>query len=217
MGLGGGPSEWDDYEWFRLADLPAPRAAEPAERSRRGGRRGGGEPAPAPGGDDAASLDDVLTGWLEQNPLWRTGAGTRLLLADLDNLRAEPRRWRARMAAVVALAREADHVAMAGQTAAVARARPHLAEFAGVARGVADGSDLADFVLLAAADAVHLAADGPVQAVVVSNDNIFAGMADWGPLTVLSPGADALSERLRDAAGRVVDLVALEQGAPAPA
>jgi hypothetical protein len=109
----------------------------------------------------------------------------------------------------VALGRRADVVALAGQEGPVRRARPHLAEFAARARAVADGSDLADHVLLDAAADVP----GPARYVLLSNDWIFAGLADRGPLTVLSPGADALSDRLRSAATRVVDLPALEGSA----
>jgi hypothetical protein len=211
MGLGGGPSEWNDYEWVNLAQLPAPRV--------RGQRSGAGALDDAA---DAESLAQELSSWMERNVLWVAGASTRVLLVDLDNLRADPRRWRARMAAVVTLARQADHVVLAGQEGAVRRGRPHLAEFAERARPVADGSDLADHVLLEAADALH---DDAVQVIVVSNDGIFASIADRGPLIVLSPGAEALSDRLRDSASRVVDLVALEDGArdddgpaePAPA
>jgi hypothetical protein len=112
------------------------------------------------------------------------------------------------MAMVVTLAQQADVVALAGQDGPVRRARPHLAEFAARARAVADGSDLADHVLLEAAAEVPT----PSQFVVLSNDWIFAGLAGRGPLTVLSPGGDALSDRLRDAATRVVDLAALEWG-----
>jgi len=50
--------------------------------------------------------------------------------------------------------------------------------------------------------------------VLLSNDWIFAALAGRGPLTVLSPGADALSDRLRAAASRVVDLAALEGSIP---
>ena len=71
---------------------------------------------------------------------------------------------------------------------------------------MADGSDLADHVLLDAAAEVP----GRAQFVVLSNDWIFAGLAERGPLTVLSPGGDALSDRLRGAATRIVDLAALE-------
>jgi hypothetical protein len=49
--------------------------------------------------------------------------------------------------------------------------------------------------------------------VVLSNDGIFASLADRARLTVLSPGADALSDRLRDAADDVVDLTRLEERA----
>jgi hypothetical protein len=188
MGLGGGPGEWDDYEWVRLADLPA-------------------APVRAPSPDQAAApLTDAVLARLARRSLWTTGAGTRVLLVDLDNLRADPARWRDRMAMVVALARQADVVALAGQEGPVRRARPHLAEFGVRARAVADGSDLADHVLLDAAAEVP----GAAQFVVLSNDWIFAGLANRGPLTVLSPGGDALSDRLRDAAARVVDLAAVE-------
>jgi hypothetical protein len=93
----------------------------------------------------------------------------------------------------------------------VRRARPHLAEFAARARAVADGSDLADHVLLDAAAELP----GAAQYVLLSNDWIFAGLAERGPLIVLSPGSDALSDRLRSAATRVVDLAALEGSAAA--
>jgi hypothetical protein len=196
MGLGGGPNEWDDFEWVNLPALPAGRAR--GQRSRAG-----------PVDEDAPTelLAQQLSGWLERNVLWVAGDSTRVLLVDLDNLRADPRRWRARMAAVVTLARQAHHAVLAGQAGAVRRGRPHLAEFAEQARPVADGSDLADLVLLDAAEALHADA---VQVVVLSNDGIFASLAERGPLVVLSPGADALSDRLRDAATRVVDLMSLE-------
>ncbi len=188
MGLGGGPGEWDDYEWVRLADLPAQPPPPPVRR-----------PGPAP-------LTEAVLAHLMRRSLWTSGAGTRVLLVDLDNLRADPVRWRDRMTMVVALARQADVVALAGQEGPVRRARPHLVEFAPRARAVADGSDLADHVLLEAAGEVP----GAAQFVVLSNDWIFAGLASRGPLTVLSPGGDALSDRLRDAATRVVDLAAVE-------
>lgn len=189
MGLGGAPSEWDDYEWVRLADLPDL------------------PPPRAPGGREP--LAEAVLAWLQREAAWSAGSGTRVLLVDLDNLRADPVRWRDRMGMVVALARQADMVALAGQEGPVRRARPHLAEFAARARAVADGSDLADHVLLDAAAGVP----GKARFVVLSNDWIFAGLADRGPLTVLSPGSDALSDRLRSAATRVVDLPALEGAA----
>ena len=189
MGLGGGPSEWDDYEWVRLADLP--------------------ESPPPRAGAAQQPLADAVHAWLQREGAWSAGSGSRVLLVDLDNLRADPVRWRERMGMVVALARQADVVALAGQEGAVRRARPHLAEYAARARAVADGSDLADHVLLEAAAAVP----GQARFVLLSNDWIFAGLADRGPLTVLSPGADALSDRLSAAATGMVDLVALEGGA----
>lgn len=189
MGLGGGPGEWDDYEWVRLADLPETLPPRPA-----------GERQP---------LAEAVLAWLQRQSLWTVGAGARVLLVDLDNLRADPVRWRDRMGMVVALARQADVVALAGQEGPVRRARPHLAEFASRARPVSEGSDLADHVLLDAAAALP----GAAQFVLLSNDWIFADLAARGPLTVLSPGADALSDRLRSAATRVVDLAALEGAA----
>ena len=185
MGIGGGPNEWDEYEWVRLAD----QADAPVV--------------------DLAPLVRALCSWVEETDLWQAD-GLRILLVDLDNLRADPRRWQARMALVVALARQADHTVLAGQVGAVARGRPHLAEFAKRAKPVADGSDVADYVLLAEADAVL--EDG-AHVVVLSNDGIFASLADRARLTVLSPGADALSDRLRDAADDVVDLTRLEERA----
>jgi hypothetical protein len=203
VGLGGGPSEWDDYEWVRLSDLPP--AAPP------GGRRWTrGVDAEAPAGSLAAAVRAVLLGASG----WADGVGPRVLLVDLDNLRAGPVRWRRRMEMVVSLAREADHAAFAGQQDAVRRARPYLAEFAASAQAVADGSDLADHVLLDAADEVP---GRTAQFAVISNDGIFATLARRGVLTVLSPGGDALSDRLRTAAAEVIDLAALEKATPARA
>ncbi|HET9655615.1 MAG TPA: hypothetical protein VFP72_09695 [Kineosporiaceae bacterium] len=204
MGLGGGPSEWDEYEWVRLPDLTFPE--DRAGRRRSSGRRGDG-PA-EPGDDPAGPLARALTGWLERHPLWQDGRSRRILLADLDNLRADPRHWRARMAAVVALARQADTVVLAGQVGAVARAQPHLEEFAGSAVAVPDGSDLADHELLRGVKRIRAR---NVQVLLVSNDRIFATLAERGPLLVLSPGRAALSTRLAEAATRVVDLAELEE------
>src|SRR5215210_7500044 len=186
MGLGGGESPWDDYEWVRLADLPQ---------------------------DPDAPLAEALVRWVRDNPLWLEDGSTRVLLVDLDNLRAEPVRLRARLSAVVELARQADVASFAGQEGSVARAKPWLAEFARDAQAVGGGSDEADWALLDAAEAVT---DFPLQFLVVSNDWIFAGLARRGPLILLSPGADALSDRLRDAASRIVDLAVLEISAEIP-
>ena len=151
-----------------------------------------------------------MIAWFRRHPLWVRGTGPRILLVDLDNLRAGPARWQARMEVVVWLARLADHTILAGQHGAVARAHPHLAELAEATHAVDDGSDLADHVLLDAADAIT--ADR-VRVVVISNDGIFVRLAGRGPLTVLSPGLDALSDKLRDTASRVVDLTAVEESA----
>jgi hypothetical protein len=189
MGLGGARREWADYEWFSLA-------AYRTDQGRAG----------------TADSANGLVNWLETHPVWAARQGRRLLLVDLDNLRADPRRWKARMGFVLALARDADDVVLAGQVGAVRRARPHLGELADSVRSVADGSDLADHVLLDAADAL---AAGKVQIAVLSNDGIFSSLAERGRLVVISPGADALSDRLAHAADLLVDLAALEAGGAA--
>jgi hypothetical protein len=200
MGLWRLPGESADYEWFRLADVPD---APPARRT----------PETRLEDDDAgAAMGRWLVDRLASEPLWAPGGASRVILVDLDNLRAAPARLRARLTAVVALAREADHAAFAGQAGAVRRSRPWLAEFAEQAVPVPDGSDLADHELLDRAAAVP---DEPVQFLIVSNDGIFATLAERGSLALLSPGADAMSDRLHDAAHRVVDLTVLEKQAAA--
>jgi hypothetical protein len=194
VGLGYGRSEWDDYEWF------------PSGRRRGGRAETVDAETEAPGA--AALVERVL-----RDQVWEPDDAPRILLVDLDNLRAGPQRWRARMAVVVALARQADHVALAGQEGAVRRARPYLEEYADTAVAVAAGSDLADVALLAKVDELDLP---DAQALVVSNDGIFAELAQCGPLVVLSPGRDALSDALATAAVRVVDLAALEHDLLAP-
>ena len=147
MGLGDGPSWWGGYEWFTADDL-AHAAAEPAEPTVAGG-------VPA-----AADLAEALLEQVDEAGVWH-GRGPRLLLVDLDNLRAGPTRWAARMAVVLALARQSDHAVMAGQVGAVARAWPHLAEFAEAALAVPDGSDVADRALLDGARAWALSLGAP--------------------------------------------------------
>jgi hypothetical protein len=200
MGLWRSPGEFDDYEWFRLADV----VDRPVAAAR---------PATDVGPDDAGvAMGRWLVDRLRADPLWAPDAGRRVLLVDLDNLRAAPSRLRARLDVVVELAREADDAAFAGQAGAVRRSRPWLAEFAADVQEVPDGSDLADHALLDTAAAISAR---PVQFVVVSNDGIFAGLADRGPIGLLSPGADALSDKLRDVANRTIDLAALEKQAAA--
>ena len=84
MGLWQFPSEWDDYEWFRLADVkPSPaRSAQPT--------RSDGD------ADDAgAAMGRWLVQRLADEPLWTDQQAHRVLLVDLDNLRATPVRLRA--------------------------------------------------------------------------------------------------------------------------
>ncbi len=210
MGLGGtrtsvllGAAPDHDLEWVDLSTLTLPT---PRGRGRtRSTRAPAASPTSAPG-----TLGPAMVAWLRRHPLWVRGTGPRILLVDLDNLRAGPERWQARMEVVVWLARIADHTVLAGQHGAVARARPHLAELADQALGVDDGSDLADHVLLEGAEAVVAAA---ARTVVISNDGIFVRLAGRGPLTVVSPGVEALSDRLRDTASRVVDLAVVEETA----
>ena len=85
MGLGGGPSEWDEYEWVRLADLPD---TPPPAAGTAGGKR---EP-----------LAEAVLAWLQRESVWNAGAGSRVLLVDLDNLRADPVRWRDRPSTAIA-------------------------------------------------------------------------------------------------------------------
>lgn len=181
MGLGTERDEWSDYDWFPTA------------------RTGDDEPSP-PTESLVARVVELLA--------WEPGDAPRILLVDLDNLRAGPARLKARMAVVVALARGADHVALAGQSGAVRRSRPHLQEYADVAEVVPDGSDLADVALLERVDELDLP---DAQTLIVSNDGIFAELAHCGPLLVLSPGRDALSEALERSATRVVDLALVEK------
>jgi hypothetical protein len=179
VGLGPEREWWADYEWF--------------------------DPHSYVGVDDSylrAGLES-----LRRDPLWLPGPATRVLLVDLDNLRVESVRLHARLAMTIALAREADQVAFAGQEGSVRRARGYLDEFDDRAVVVGNGPDEADQALLAAASAVE---DDDVQFIVVSNDNIFARLAMRGPLTVLSPGLQSLSDRLADAAERVIDLAVIE-------
>lgn len=184
MGLGGAPDEWDDYEWF-----PSASASAAVPRS-------------------VASEADDLVARVAGERLWPAGDAPRILLVDLDNLRAGPARWKSRMAVVVALAREADHAVLAGQAGAATRARKHLAEFAEAVLAVPSGSDLADVALLDAVDDLDIP---DARILVMSNDGIFAELAGCGPLVVLSPGSDALSDLLAASATRVVDLAALER------
>jgi len=217
VALGNQRGESDEYEWVRLADLPVPpaprtRRTSPATAPRATAPKATGPRATTLGPDeedgDPGPLAAALIRWVHDNPVWHDGVGDRVLLVDLDNLRAGAVRWKARMGLVVALARSADHVVLSGQHAAVQRGLPYLAEFGAIARPVPDGADLADFVLLEGAQAVP--ADRR-QVVVMSNDGIFAELADRGPVTVLSPGASALSDRLFDAARVVIDLMTLER------
>ena len=196
MGLGDGPAPWDDLswavpavelEWLRLADLPS-------------------LPALPQGAGDLAY---AVQGWAAEHLTWRgDGSGERVLLVDLDNIRAEPARLRARMALLATLAATADHVVLAGQDDAVDRAVPWLGAAAERVHRVPSGRNEADYLLLDEAE--ELLGDRDGQFVVASNDGIFASLARRGPLTLLSPGPSGLSGRLVTAADRLVDLEALE-------
>jgi hypothetical protein len=180
--MGLGDGGWTDIEWFSLDDVA----------------------------DDPAG--DALLAWFTEHPLWADDDTERVLLVDLDNVRAAATRLKARLAVTVALARDSHYAAFAGQPAAVERSRPLLAVFGAGALAVGGGADEADWALLDAAEAAVARADGQrLQFIVVSNDNIFARLAGRGRLRVVSPGGQALSDQLRDAADQVVDLAELER------
>ncbi len=147
---------------------------------------------------------------LEREGVWQPGSATRVLLVDLDNIRVASAQLRSRVLLAVALARQADVAVFAGQRGSVDRARSALQEFAEATVEVGRGRDEADYALL---DAVADSGDGDAQYVVFSNDGVFARLAMRGPLTVVSPGAGALSDQLSEAAERVIDLQLLESAA----
>ena len=66
VGLGGGQREWDDYEWF-----PS----------------GGGAPEPI------VRSPSALVERVDREDIWESGDVPRILLVDLDNMRAGPLRW----------------------------------------------------------------------------------------------------------------------------
>lgn len=139
----------------------------------------------------------------DDDGVWVDDEAARVLLCDLDNLRADPERLAARMRVAVELARQADVVAFAGQAGSVSRCIDLLAEFRDHVLGVGADRNAADYALLDAADQ-HRGAH--VQFVVMSNDGIFARLALRGALTVVSPRPEAASSRLTKAARAVLDV-----------
>lgn len=165
---------------------------------------------PDPRVADERAVADGMRAWAGDHLRWDDPPPDRerFLLVDLDNIRADPARLRGRLALLSVIAAGADHVVLAGQDGAVRRARPWLGGMAQTTYIVPPGADLADHVLLD--EARDLSDGGPAQFVVASNDGIFARLATRGPLTLLSPGAASLNDRLRAAADRVIDLGELE-------
>jgi hypothetical protein len=180
MGMGGGPREADDYEWCSLADLSTD--------------------------DDApSSLQRDAEDWVRDNPVWQPGSAERVLVVDLDNLRADGQRLQGRLARMVAVANTADRAHFCGQAGTVSRSLPWLGAFASSVVTAGDDPDEADLVLLAAAMPPR-GAHRPMQFAVASNDGIFAVLARHGPVTLLSPSLAASSRRLRSAASRLIDI-----------
>lgn len=157
---------------------------------------------------DAGPLAEAMQAWAADNLSWAEGGGRRVLLVDLDNIRADTTTLSGRLALLAVLAAGADHVVLAGQDGAVARSRPWLGVMGPTAYAVPAGRNEADYLLLD--EATALVSGRRAQFVVASNDGIFARLATLGPLTLLSPRIDDLSGRLLDAAQTIVDLAALE-------
>ena len=192
MGLGG--VDVDELEWVDLRVEP--------------------ELPPLPSG--AGPLAEAMQAWAAQHLSWEPGAGRRVLLVDLDNIRADTATLSGRLALLAVLAAGADHVVLAGQDGAVARSRPWLGVMGPTAYAVPAGRNEADYLLLD--EATALVRGRRAQFVVASNDGIFARLATLGPLTLLSPRIGDLSGRLLEAAEMVLDLATLEdelrQGLP---
>jgi hypothetical protein len=146
--------------------------------------------------------------------VWADDLAVRVLLCDLDNLRADPRRLAVRMRVAVELARQADVSAFAGQADSVSRCSGLLAEFHDQVMTVGPGRDAADHALLASADREGAR---QVQFVVMSNDGIFARLALRGALTVVSPRPHQASSRLHKVARALLDVTDLADGELVPA
>lgn len=154
-----------------------------------------------------ADDDDVPLIWVDPD-------ATRVLLCDLDNLRADPRRLAARIRVAVELAREADVSLFAGQAESVNRCARFVDEFRDQVITVGAGRNAADHALLESAERVRTCR---VQFVAMSNDGIFARLALRGPLTVVSPSPSRASSRLVKVARAVVDVADLAWPDPAEA
>ena len=154
-----------------------------------------------------ADDDNVPLVWIEDD-------ATRVLLCDLDNLRADPRRLAARMRVAVEIARAADVPVFAGQAESVRRCGQLAAEFRDDVITVGSGRDAADHALLAVAERVRV---HRVQFVVMSNDGIFARLALRGPLSVVSPSRERASSRLVKVARVLVDVSDLAEDEIMPA
>ena len=87
-------------------------------------------------------------------PIWIDDDSTRVLLCDLDNLRADPRRLAARIRVAVELAQAADVVLFAGQAESVRRSGVPP-EFRDEVITVGSGRDAADHALLTVAESVR--------------------------------------------------------------
>jgi hypothetical protein len=139
---------------------------------------------------------------------WRE-VGIKILIVDLDNLIAQKDRMKIRMNTVLILAREADHVFIAGRENSVAVAKPHLAEFGNSIRTVKHGNNSADHSLISVTkNAIQEGEEH--HFIVVSNDHIFAQFSRYGSLSVATPKKTAIAGKLRLAATDLLDLVEIE-------
>lgn len=193
MGLGINRSPWADYEMFHL-----PSWVPPVTETRTF--------------THLTALDAPEITALHPDDTWEPDT-TRVLLVDLDNMRARSTRWKLRLEAVLAMAADADHVVLAGQRRNVDPVLPHLGAYASQVIIVKYGANLADYALLEAARTIRARKGRPLQFAVTSNDHIFGRLARRGKLTIVSPCVDQISLKLLSRAHSVVDLQIAEGAA----
>jgi hypothetical protein len=190
-----------DYEWFDHRTPKRTPSPTPKRRPSPTKKRTPGAPA--------RNTSHHISALRSLDAIWEPGTA-RILLVDLDNMRARHTRWHRRIDAIVALASQADHVILAGQKRNVAPVRARLGTYAPRVIVVAHGANLADYALLDAAHGLHPKGrrhHRPIQFAVTSNDHIFARLAGSGRLlTVVSPCTEMISAVLLRRAHSVADL-----------
>jgi len=149
-------------------------------------------------------LTPILTPLVEFNNIWigGNGAGVKVLLVDLNSIKAPIDIWKQRMEILTSLVKQADYVFVTGAQDVSNYARPYLKKL-NIEIMVSKVAIVSNKYLIGEVTKLK---EGKLQIVAFTNTHTLSQLSSKGRLTIVSPKVDTMSRVLAENADAILDL-----------